>query len=131
MHQTFSLQDVANAVGAALGTVGGASDLIVYLGPIRMELESREKEEHKSKDLEDKVKEASYLKELDNKARRIALERGRECARNEVINKKGMYMTHCVRDMGTSDSNRVGGGLGGWEENWEGGKRHAILIQLV
>ena len=70
-------QDVANAVGAALGTVGGSSDHIVNLAEIKGELKAAPGGE---------LLEAS---ELEKKARGIALERGRENARNEAINKKG------------------------------------------
>lgn len=71
----ISPQDVANAVGAALGTVGGACDLVINLEPIKETLKSRE--------------EGIDSKKLDDMARKVALERGRELACNEVIRKGG------------------------------------------
>lgn len=66
-------------MGAALGTVGGASDLVVNLGPIKEKLrESREK-----------AGLSPYEGDkLERRAREVALERGRESARAEVILKK-------------------------------------------
>ena len=70
----LSLQDVANAVGAALGTVGGSIDYIVNLAEIKAEL---------------KVGDEETAAELERRARDVALERGRENAKSIVINKKG------------------------------------------
>lgn len=68
---------MANAVGAALGTVGGSSDHIVNLAEIKGVLQAAPG----GKEL--------GSSELEKKARGIALERGRENAKNEVIKKKG------------------------------------------
>ena len=81
----FCMQDVANAVGAALGTVGGAVDYIVNLAEIKDELRAASR--------------GSELApaELEKKARDVALERGRESARNTVIDKKGtLYQNKCI-----------------------------------
>ena len=67
------VQDVANAVGAALGTVGGISDIVVNLGPIKEALKG-------SCDPPDVV-------ELEHKSREVALRRARDTATDEVINK--------------------------------------------
>ncbi len=69
----LAMQGVANAVGAALGTVGGSSDRIVNLAPIREKLMASDK----SLDQENGAK----------RAREWALERGRELAIEEVRNK--------------------------------------------
>ena len=74
-------QDVANAVGAALGTVGGSSDLVVNLEPIKAMLK------------EEKEGEGYGDAELEQKAREVALNRGKEAARNEAITKKGKTHT--------------------------------------
>lgn len=73
-------QDVANAVGAALGTVGGSVDYIVNLAEIKDELKV--------------TPGGSELSpaELERKARDVALERGRENAKNIVINNKGTIL---------------------------------------
>ncbi len=65
---------MANAVGAALGTVGGSSDRIINLAPIREQL---------------LTSDPSLGQESgDKKAREMAMERGREQAMEEV-RKKG------------------------------------------
>ena len=64
-------------MGAALGTVGAASDLVMNLEPIKAEL----------KGLKEEVEYGDT--ELEQKAREVALGRGRDWARNEVITKKG------------------------------------------
>ena len=74
------LQDVANAVGAALGTVGGSVDYIINLAEIKDELK-----------VTPGVAGLSPA-ELEREARDVALKRGRENAKNIVINNKGMYM---------------------------------------
>ena len=61
-------------MGAALGTVGGTSDLIVNLLEIQEELRSQGVEEGA---------------ELDRRAREVALERGRENAKRKAC-EKGM-----------------------------------------
>lgn len=66
-------------MGAALGTVGGSSDLVVNLEPIKAQL----KESGEGEGCEEA--------ELEQKAREVALKRGREAARNEAIAKKGKY----------------------------------------
>ena len=60
---------MANAVGAALGTVGGTSDLIMNLLEIQEELRSQGVEEGA---------------ELDRRSREVALERGRENAKRKA-----------------------------------------------
>ena len=79
------LQDVANAVGAALGTVGGACDLVVSLGPIREALTQSPEGE-----------ELAKAGNLDDRVRRVALERGREHACNEVRRKKGNHFLYAL-----------------------------------
>ena len=74
------LQDVANAVGAALGTVGGSVDYIVNLAEIKDELK-----------VAPGVAGLSPA-ELEREARDMALKRGRENAKNIVINNKGTYI---------------------------------------
>ena len=59
-------------MGAALGTVGGTSDLIVNLLEIQEELRSQGVEEGA---------------ELDRRAREVALERGRENAKRKACEK--------------------------------------------
>ena len=81
---------MANAIGAALGTVGGACDLVVNLGPIKQAL--RESEEEAVLGEGDK---------LEHRAREIAMERGREKARNEVT-RKGEYCTFTVFVLSTN-----------------------------
>lgn len=73
-----TVQGVANAVGAALGTVGGTCDLVMNLGPIKQVLKMS-------------GGKASDGVKLEHSAREVALERGRELARAEVIKKKGCY----------------------------------------
>jgi len=65
------MQDVANAIGAALGTVGGVSDIIMSLGPI----------------IDDFRAEGVDESEVELRARQEAARRGREAARKEVLNK--------------------------------------------
>lgn len=74
------MQDVANAVGAALGTVGGAVDYIVNLAEIKDELRTAPRGGELTAD------------ELEKKARDMALERGRESAKSDVINNKSTYI---------------------------------------
>ncbi len=64
---------MANAVGAALGTVGGSSDRIVNLALIREHLMTSDSS----------LNQESGTK----KAREVALEKGRELAMEEVKNK--------------------------------------------
>lgn len=73
-------QDVANAVGAALGTVGGASDIVVNLCPIKEALMGS---------LNPPGEE-----ELEHRAREAALKIAREAAMKTVIGKikKGGYV---------------------------------------
>ena len=59
-------------MGAALGSVGGTCDLVMDLGPIKQELR-------------DSVSDPS---KLEHSARGVALEKGRELARAEVVRKK-------------------------------------------
>ena len=64
-------------MGAALGTVGGSVDYVVNLADVKAEL---------SADIGgDELTPAELVK----RAREVALERGRENAKNIVINKKG------------------------------------------
>ena len=63
---------MANAVGAALGTVGGTSDSIMNLVEIQAELKSQGVEEGA---------------ELERQSREEALERGRENAKSKAIDK--------------------------------------------
>ena len=72
------LQDVANAVGAALGTVGGTCEWLENLAEVKEDL---------------KKKEGVEGDELERRAREVVLERGREHARNEAI-RKGIYMAY-------------------------------------
>ena len=66
---------MANAVGAALGTVGGSSDRIINIGPIREQLLTSDP--------------SLSVDEANKKAREVALGRGREAAKEEVV-KKGI-----------------------------------------
>ena len=66
---------MANAVGAALGTVGGSSDRIVNLGPIREQLMTSDP--------------SLSADDANKKAREVALQKGREVAKDEV-KRKGM-----------------------------------------
>ena len=70
------IQDVANAVGAALGTVGGSVDYIVNLAELKDELKA-------TPGMADLPPA-----ELEKEARDLALQRGRENAKNIVINNK-------------------------------------------
>ena len=67
------MQGVANAVGAALGTVGGSSDRIINLGPIREQLMTSDP--------------SLSADDANKKAREVALEKGREVAKEEVKRK--------------------------------------------
>ena len=84
------IQDVANAVGAALGTVGGSVDYIVNLAEIKDELKVTP---HGSK--------LSPAK-LEREARDVALKRGRENAKNIIINNKGtmIIVLACLQSCG-------------------------------
>jgi hypothetical protein len=64
-------------VGAALGTVGGTCDLVMDLGPITQELE-------------ESVGGDTDISQLEHRARKVALERGRELARAGVIRRRGI-----------------------------------------
>ena len=74
LSSPFPLQDVANAIGAALGTVGGMSDLIENLEEVKKQLPKEEGEKDE---------------ELEKRAREVALNRGKESARNKVLAKGG------------------------------------------
>ena len=65
-------------MGAALGTVGGACDRIFDLGPIKESL--------------GEVAEG----ELEHKAREVALAKGRDIARAEVIKKGWLFLFTCL-----------------------------------
>ena len=73
---------MANAVGAALGTVGGSIDYIVNLAEIKDELRANS------------VGGELAPTKLEKKARDVALERGRESAKSIVMNKKGNCDTY-------------------------------------
>lgn len=77
-------------MGAALGTVGGTCDLLVNLGPIKEVLKEEGGAGGTGMGAEESEK-------LEHRARLVALERGREFAR-EVILKKGQQraMTQAV-----------------------------------
>ena len=66
------MQDVANAVGAALGTVGGTSDIVINLSPI---MEALKKSQNPPE------------AELEHLARQEALKIAREAATKEVLSK--------------------------------------------
>ena len=69
---------MANAVGAALGTVGGTCEWLENLAEVKEDLKKKEG-----------VEEGD---ELERRAREVVLERGREHARNEAI-RKGTWPT--------------------------------------
>lgn len=69
-------------MGAALGTVGGACDLVFNLGPIRDML-------MKEQGGEGEGEGGDLAARAEDRARIVALEKGREAARNEVIQRKG------------------------------------------
>ena len=73
-HTHTPMQGVANAVGAALGTVGGSSDYIEDLGIIKKELQKED----------EGVEEGD---QLDKMAREVAEQRGIERAKREAIRK--------------------------------------------
>ncbi len=87
------MQDVANAVGAALGTVGGASDIIVNLGPIKEMLKKQLQGSSEDGDAGGGDGGECDETKLEECARELALEKGRESARNEVITKKGLCVS--------------------------------------
>ena len=73
-HTHTHTQGVANAVGAALGTVGGSCDYIEDLGIIKKELQKED----------EGVEEGD---QLDKMAREVAEQRGIEHATREAIRK--------------------------------------------
>ena len=84
LYLIMSTQGVANAVGAALGTVGGSSDRIENLALIREQLVTANPEL--------KIEGAESL---DKRARNTALVKGRELAKEEV-KRKGEEITATI-----------------------------------
>ena len=71
-------------MGAALGTVGGACDLVMNLSPIKQELKESGGGEGEGG--------SGSSGTLEHKARERALQKGRELARAEAIKKGAVIM---------------------------------------